>query len=221
MHHWTTRAYWIGNASFLMSTSLISFARSCSGMASRTSRLLLTYLASLNPPRESKVHRLPTCSTAFCSAGRDFKQSSTKKFLLTVLMTFGGKLWWLSSAVLRSARFCASRWSNGPEQVNNHLIFLQFVRHIAILPPKKTQKGTVKIWNSHLVEHVDSMSDITGTLSSRNLKRTPTSELVRSWPLYSQPPKQAFLRELVFRPSSTENNIPFPLFYSRGNYWRS
>ena len=55
----------------------------------------------------------------------------------------------------------------------------------------------------------------------RNLKRTPTSELVRSWPLYSQPPKQAFLRELVFRPSSTENNIPFPLFYSRGNYWRS
>ena len=46
------------------------------GMAYTTSPLLLTHFVNLKPPRESKVLKLPTCSTAFCSAGRDFKQSS-------------------------------------------------------------------------------------------------------------------------------------------------
>ena len=79
---------------------LICFDLSESGVNSLTMGLLLIHLVSLKPPLDNRLRKLLTCAIAFGWDGRDFKQSSTYKFLFTVLVTSREKLCLLSSAVL-------------------------------------------------------------------------------------------------------------------------
>ena len=126
--------------------------RSFSRMPSRTSQLLLTHLVNLKPLHESKVCKLPTCSMAFCSAGGT-SNNHPHKVSFNCVNNVRREAVTITFCCLAECEICTSRWWNGSKLVNNHLIFLWFMRHIAILPPKKMEKGTVRIWNSHLVEH--------------------------------------------------------------------
>ena len=95
--HCTPRARWTNNSSKDVATVADPFGY-------------------LKPPRESKARKLSKCWMASASEGRDFKQSSTKKFLLTLLMTLRGKLCWLSLAVLQSAKFAQAGDETAPKR---------------------------------------------------------------------------------------------------------